>query len=117
KLDTLYILAGATPRVLRYSFLNVQIFCEEVIHRKDLEDPIKRAVEAVLVELHKRGEAQTLLRATEREADREPTELLRGAIGPGDSTSPDVMLRSSEAPSPSKPLPKARFLNRIFRQR
>jgi len=68
------------------------------------------------VELHKRGEAQTLLRATARDAAREPTELLRGTMGPGNTTSPDEMLRSSEAPSP-KPLSKARFLTRMFRQR
>jgi len=117
KLDTLYILAGASPRVLRYSFVNVQTFCEEVIRRKDLAEPAKRAAEAVLVELHKRGEAQTLLRATEREADREPTELLRGAIGPSDATSPDELLRSATAPSAPKPLPKASMVTRLFRQR
>jgi len=116
KLDTLYILAGASPRVLRYSFVSVRTFCEQVIRRTESADPIKRAAEAVLVELHRRGEAQTLLRATARDAAREPTELLRGTMGPGESTSPDEMLRSSEAPSP-KPLSKARFLPRIFRQR
>lgn len=117
KLDTLHILAGASPRVLRYSFVSVRTFCEELLRRPDSAEPAKRGAEAVLVELQRRGEAQTLLRATEREADREPTELLRGAIGPADPTPPDELLRSAEAPLQSKPLPKARFLTRIFRQR
>ena len=116
KLDTLHILAGASPRVLRYSFVSVRTFCEEVVRRPSSAEPAKRGAEAVLVELQRRGEAQTLLRATEREADREPTELLRGAIDPSD-TPPDEMLRSSDAPSPSKPFPKANILARIFRQR
>ncbi len=117
KLDTLYILAGASPRVLRYSFVSVRTFCEEVMRRKDLLEPAKRGAEAVLVELQKRGEAQTLLRATERDAHKEPTELLRGASGPADPTLPDELLRSSEASSQSTPLLKASILTRIFRQR
>jgi len=129
-LSTLQVLREAAPRVMasgtvpgsarkwmRYAIGDVQIFCERICERSDVDESFKRGAEAVLAELRNRADSGVLLRASAHDATREKEELLRGVSGSSDPIPPEELLRASDTSSVASSAEKPGLLARIFKRK